>query len=100
MEFFAEIRKRMTDTAILATYSASTPVRRGLIEAGFKIGPGPGDTVKKGGTLATKRGVIPGFSKKDMERLNNSPEREPFHDPGLNSTKEEIVINRKKTLCL
>ena len=90
VEFFTELYKRMKDTAILATYSAATPVRCGLMEAGFIIGPGPGDEMKKGGTLATKCGVIPGFSKKEMEKLKNSPERVPFYDPELNSTKDEI----------
>jgi chorismate dehydratase len=98
VEFFAEIRKRMKDTAILATYSAATPVRCGLAEAGFIIGPGPGDAMKKGGTLATKRADIAGFSKKDILRLENSPERVPFYDPGLNSAKEDIFSRRNSML--
>jgi chorismate dehydratase len=98
VEFFKEIYLRMTDKAILATYSASTPVRCGLMEAGFNIGPGPGDGMKRGGTLATKAAGIPRFSEKEVQKFNTSPQRRPFYDPGLNFTKEEIIKHRKNKL--
>ena len=96
VDFFKELYKRMTETAILATYSASTPVRCGLMSAGFHIGAGPGDDMKKGGTLATKCAEIQGFSEKEIRKFNESPERAPFRDPRLNATHEEIMLMRKK----
>jgi len=94
VEFFRQIAGRMTETAILATYSAATPVRCGLKEAGLRIGPGPGDAMKKGGTLATKNGDLEPLSEKEARRLEISPERVPFYDLGLNYTAEEIFRYR------
>ncbi len=98
VDFFREIGERMTDEAILATYSASTPIRCGLIEAGFRIGPAPGDGMKKEGTLASKKEDVGGFSNKIMLRLKNSPERMPFYDPELNFSRHEIFNYRKELL--
>ena len=95
VEFFREIGKRKTDEARLATYSASTPVRCGLIEAGFMIGPAPGDGIKKEGTLASKKGDVGLFSNKILSRLKNSPERTPFYDPKLNFSHHEMFNYRK-----
>ncbi len=96
VEFFGEIYDRMEEDAVLATYSAATPVRCGLIEAGFRIGPGPGDGMKRGGTVAAKSDVIREFGAEEMERLSRSPERVPYHDPGLDSTAQEIISLRER----
>lgn len=96
VEFFREILKKMSDTGILSTYSMATPVRCGLISAGFKIGSGPGDVMKKGGTLATINGNIEPFSAKYQEKFNTSPEKTPFYDPNLDFTKEEIFAYRER----
>lgn len=98
VEFFRQIFGRMTETAILATYSSATPVRCGLVEAGMKIGPGPGDSMKRGGTLATKKGYIPALSEKETRRLEISPERRPYYDPGLIFSKKEIFEHRKSLM--
>lgn len=95
VDFFREIGRKMTDEARLATYSASTPVRCGLIEAGFMIGPAPGDGIKKEGTLASKKGDVGLFSNKILSRLKNSPERTPFYDPKLNFSHHEMFNYRK-----
>lgn len=96
VEFFKEIARRMSDSAILATYSSATPVRTGMIEAGLKIGPGPGDEMKRGGTVATKKGQIDLFSSKELERLKRSPERIPYYDQALNSSREDIIRYREE----
>ncbi len=98
VQFFARLFDRMTDSAIFATYSAATPVRSGLLEAGFAIGAGPGDVMKKGGTLATKRGDITPLSEKDTRRIENSPERMPFYDPARNFSRDEIIDYRKRLI--
>jgi len=98
VEFFRQILERMTETAILATYSAATPVRCGLKEAGLRIGPGPGDAMKRGGTIATKNGEIAALSGKETKRLEISPERTPFYDPNLIFSREEIFEYRERLI--
>lgn len=98
VEFFRHVAGKMTETAILATYSSATPVRCGLIEAGLKIGPGPGDSMKRGGTLATKNGKILPLSEKEIRRLEISPERRPYYDPNLIFSRREIFECRKRLI--
>lgn len=95
VDFFRQVAGKMDERAILATYSSATPVRCGLIEAGLKVGPGPGDSMKRGGTLATKNGKIPPLSEKETRRLEISPERRPYYDPDLIFSREDIFENRK-----
>jgi hypothetical protein len=64
----------------------------------MKIGPGPGDSMKRGGTLATKKGYIPALSEKETRRLEISPERRPYYDPGLSFSKKEIFEHRKSLM--
>lgn len=94
VNFFKEIYSRMKERAILSTYSASTPVRTGLLEAGFYIGEGPGDEMKRGGTVASKSSHLVSMNSKDMEKLKKSPERIPFYDPLLNFTAHQIFNYR------
>lgn len=98
VEFFKELKRVIKDNGIIATYSASSPVRWGLIEAGFYIGEGPIFGRKSGGTIASI----------DINNINNSipldDERTiaisdagiPFRDPNLNLTASQILNNRKK----
>lgn len=96
VEFFQQLYARMTDEAILATYSAATPVRCGLLEAGFRIAPGPGDKMKRGGTLATKESDIIPLSERERARLARSPEATPYYDPEGSFSREEIVELRER----
>lgn len=95
VEFFRELYRMMNKEAILATYSAATPVRCGLIEVGFRIGEGPGDYRKRSGTLASKAGEIKHMSPDKLERLKASPECLPFYDPEMNFTGKEIAEYRE-----
>lgn len=96
VNFFKELFIRMKETAILSTYSASTPVRTGLIEAGFYVGEGPGDEMKQGGTVASKSDGLVFLNTKNFNKMRNSPERIPYYDPQLNFTDREIFNYRDK----
>lgn len=96
VDFFKELYKRMKERAILSTYSASTPVRSGLVEAGFYIGEGPGDEMKRGGTVASKSADLVCPDEGMLEKIRNSPERMPYYDPRLDFTAEEIFSCREK----
>lgn len=53
-DFFEAIRKLMTDSAVLATYSCAGIVRAGLVNAGFHITNGPELVKRRPSTLASK----------------------------------------------
>ncbi|MFN3787380.1 MAG: MnmC family methyltransferase, partial [Sulfurihydrogenibium azorense] len=97
LDLFKVVKNLMTDKAILATYSASLPVRKGLIEAGFKIGLVEPVGRRSPSTVATIKGDIPELPEKEKQRLETSPLAKPYLDPCLCKTKEEIVKDYQKT---
>ncbi len=91
LDLFKIVKNLMTEKAILATYSASLPVRKGLIEAGFKIGLVEPVGRKSHSTVATIMGDIPDLPEKEKERLSTSPLAKPYRDECLCKTKDEIL---------
>ncbi len=94
VELFKLVKNLMKPDAILATYSASLAVRKGLIEAGFKIGLVEPIGRKSYSTVATLKGDIPPLTEKEKFRLKNSPYAVPYHDnEELNLPKDKIKEN-------
>ncbi len=90
VDIFKVVKSLMREEAILATYSASLAVRKGLIEAGFKIGLVEPVGRKSYSTVATIKGKIPPLTEKEKKRLETSPYAIPYQDPDLNLPPEEI----------
>ncbi|MEZ5979540.1 MAG: MnmC family methyltransferase [Planctomycetota bacterium] len=67
--FLAAVAARMSDGAVLATYSAATRVRAGLLAAGLAVGPAPRVGAKSEGTLAARGRVLPAFAPRVERRL-------------------------------
>ena len=94
VELFKKVKDLMKEDAILATYSASLAVRKGLIEAGFKIGLIEPVGRKSFSTVATINGDIPPLTEKEKNRLKTSPYAVPYHDnQDLTLSREEIKSN-------
>ncbi len=94
LELFRYIRKLIDKYGIFATYSASLAVRKGLIEAGFKIGLVEPVGRKSYSTVATINGDIPPLTEKEEKRIKNSPYALPYRDnQELTLSKEEIKRN-------
>jgi len=99
VEMFSTVKKVIDKNAILATYSASLAVRKGLIEAGFKIGLVEPIGRKSPSTIATLEGNIPPLTKKEKYRLEYSPYALPYKDnPQMNLDREIIKSNWEKEL--
>ncbi|WP_051654219.1 tRNA (5-methylaminomethyl-2-thiouridine)(34)-methyltransferase MnmD [Persephonella sp. KM09-Lau-8] len=97
VELFKKVKDLMKENAILATYSASLAVRKGLIEAGFKIGLIEPVGRKSFSTVATINGDIPPLTEKEENRLKTSPYAVPYHDnQDLTLSREEIKSNWEK----
>ncbi len=90
LDLFKVVKNLMDDRAILATYSASLAVRKGFLEAGFKIGLIEPVGRRSYSTVATVSGEIPPLTEKEMYRLENSPYAIPYRDPDLSMNRQEI----------
>ena len=90
VDIFKVVKSLMKEEAVLATYSASLAVRKGLLEAGFKIGLVEPVGRKSYSTVATIKGKIPPLTEKEIKRLETSPYAIPYQDPDLNFPPEEI----------
>lgn len=67
VNIFRIVKRLMKDDGILATYSASLAVRKGLIEAGFRIGLVEPVGRKSYSTVATVSGDIPPLTEKEKK---------------------------------
>ncbi len=90
VDIFRTVKNLMEEEAVFATYSASLAVRKGLIEAGFKIGLVEPVGRRSYSTVATIKGSIPPLTDKEKERINKSPYAVPYRDPELSMEPEEI----------
>ncbi|WP_457643917.1 tRNA (5-methylaminomethyl-2-thiouridine)(34)-methyltransferase MnmD [Persephonella sp.] len=99
VEMFSSVKKLMDRRAVLATYSASLAVRKGLVEAGFKIGLVEPVGRKSYSTVATIEGDIPPLTEKEKYKLEHSPYALPYRDsPDMNLPREKIKENWEKQL--
>ncbi|RMA97139.1 tRNA (5-methylaminomethyl-2-thiouridine)(34)-methyltransferase MnmD [Hydrogenothermus marinus] len=99
VNIFKIVKNLMKEKAILATYSASLAVRKGLIEAGFKIGLVEPIGRKSYSTVATINGSIPPLTEKEEKRLKESPYATSYYDnENLDLPKEIIKENWEKRL--
>ena len=97
VNIFKLVKNLMTEKAVLATYSASLAVRKGLLKAGFKIGLVEPIGRKSYSTVATIHGDIPPLTEKEEKRLKTSPYAVPYYDnESLTLSPKEIKENWEK----
>ncbi len=88
-EFFFVLRKMVKKDGILATYSASSSVRRALLMAGFGVAEGVAVGRRSKSTVAS-----PSIdTSKDL--LKKLEKAIPFRDPGLKDSPELISSRRE-----
>lgn len=93
VEFFKELKRCLNDDGILATYSSSSHVRAGLIQAGFKIGNGPVVGRVRPSTLASIDRELPVMTEFDLKLIRVFGK--PFRDnENMTLTREEIMEGR------
>ncbi|WP_457639854.1 tRNA (5-methylaminomethyl-2-thiouridine)(34)-methyltransferase MnmD [Persephonella sp.] len=97
VNLFREIKRLLKSRGILATYSASLAVRKGLLEAGFKIGLVEPVGRKSYSTVASLEGELPPLTEKEKNRLKNSPYAVAYEDnKELTLPRETIKKNWEK----
>lgn len=100
VEFLSLLRRHMSETGILLSYSSSIPFRSSLIQAGFHVGEGPSVGRKRGITIAT----LSGNDTRLGQRLSPTDEKlialatvgTPFRDPDLTDSSEKIQMRRER----
>ncbi len=97
VDLFKLVKEIMKEHAVFATYSASLAVRKGLTEAGFKIGLVEPIGRKSYSTVATIKGNITPLTEKEKRRLLSSPYAVSYKDnKNLDMDREEIKANWEK----
>jgi tRNA U34 5-methylaminomethyl-2-thiouridine-forming methyltransferase MnmC len=78
-EYFDELTSRLSDEAIITTYSSATPVRMGMVENGLFVYNPPSEGVRSG-TIASPSQSLP-LEPIDMalKKMRN-PAAAPLHD--------------------
>lgn len=98
VDFFRELLRLAKDGCMLTTYSSAAQIRSALLEAGFAVGKGPGMGKKREGTIAAKGGYIEAFSEDEWAKLRLKKQSVPYRDPGLSSSREEILQRRREEM--
>jgi len=92
-DFFKLLYRRIEMDGFLATYSISTPVLVGLINAGFHPYLIDAPKKKRYATIASPK-KIGDLPEKFEKKLETSPERLPFRDPNLDLEPVNIMTLR------
>ncbi len=97
VEFISELYKHISPSGILMTYSTSAQVRNTLLENKFYIGKIINEkTGKCIGTVAAKEKSLIEHPLSNYEiGLCSTKAGIPYHDPNLNSSKDEILKRRE-----
>lgn len=97
-DFIRELKKRMKDDAILATYSSAFSFRGALIRSGFYVGDIESLGRRRAGTIAAlKKDTLPALlSEKELNIILKTTAGLAYRDPGLNNSIEKIRKIRAK----
>lgn len=94
VDFFRVIRRLISGSGILTTYSSASQIRAALLMAGFRIGAGPSVGGKREGTLASVEDVIPQMGERYRLDLLKDRKAVPYRDEGLDSARKDILERR------
>ena len=96
VDFFTRIKEFLTPTALILTYTASSPVRAAFVEAGFYLGEGP-KFHRSGGTIASRLPdlIDTPLSFSDIKVIALSDVGIPYIDPDLDDDYQTIIERRQ-----
>ena len=96
VDFFTKLKELLTPDALILTYTAASPVRSGLIEAGLHVGEGP-RVHRSEGTVASRSAdaIDTPLSFSDIKVIALSDVGIPFIDPDLSSDYLTILERRQ-----
>lgn len=96
VDFFTQLKKCLTPTALVLTYTAASAVRSAFVDSGFYIGEGP-RVHRSGGTIASRTQdlIETSLSFSDIKVIALSDVGIPFLDPLLNDDYLTIIERRQ-----
>ncbi|RLJ69798.1 chorismate dehydratase [Hydrogenivirga caldilitoris] len=100
LELLNMVKGLMKDTGVWVSYTSSLPVRRALLDLGFKIGETPAVGRKKGGTIASLKKHVGDIRGRDRIKLYSSPYSVPFRDENLELEPVDILIDYRLSVLL
>lgn len=100
LEFLRKVREAMDPSGVWVSYTSSLPVRRALLDLGFRVGGSAPLGRKRSGTVATLRSDPPPLSVGEKVRLRKSPYSVPFRDPDLREDPLRILIEYRISVLL
>ena len=100
LEFLEMIERSMDPEGYWVSYTSSLPVRRALMDLGFRVGSSKPVGRKRGGTVATLTGQLNTLGPSEKKRLVTSPFSVPFRDPGLERDPLEILVDYRLSVLL
>ncbi len=97
VDFFRQLKMKLSPNGRLLTYSTAVPVRSGLIEAGFYVGNTPAFGKEKGGTTAalTAEQIEYPLNAEDAE-LIQTRKGIPYRDPSGTKAHKDILREREE----
>jgi len=98
-DLFGEIHRMLDDNGNLTTYTSSSAVRSGMIEAGFSIGTTNPVGRKSSGTIAYKdaKFIVTPLDKNECGLLDTNAGI-PYYDEELKLTDDKILDNRENMI--
>jgi chorismate dehydratase len=100
LDFLKLVKEVLSPEGLWVSYTSALPVRRALLDLGFKVGESRPVGRRKGGTVATLRGEVPPLSWEDLRRVRESPYSAPFRDPTLSWDPLRILAEYRITVLL
>jgi len=100
LEFLRRVKESMDSSGVWVSYTSSLPVRRALLDLGFRVGRTSPLGRKRSGTVAVCRGSPPPLNREERERIGKSPYSEPFRDPDLKRDPLRILIEYRVSVLL
>jgi len=98
VDYFKIIAALMDSGCIITTYSSADHIRMAMKEAGLFIGPGPSVGKKREGTIASNSRMIEELDESRMNDIIKNIKSEPYRDPELVLSREEILNDRIKRM--
>ena len=100
VDFLDKVKQAMSRNGYWVSYTSALPVRKALLELGFKVGSSRPVGRKRGGTVATLSGRVSPLSSEEGEKLLTSPFSIPFRDPNLRGNSLEILVDYRLSVLL
>ncbi len=96
VDFFNRLKQYMTPDALILTYTAASPVRSAIVDAGLYVGEGP-RFHRSGGTVACRslEPIDKDLSFSDEKLIALSDVGVPFMDPELEDDYKTIIERRQ-----